>query len=80
MTTETQGIGTNSIINQDKKQTHKIELLSPKADVLDQTRLRAPSLSFTQQLFKRFGLPNPVCRQHDSHVEERIKSPKSGSS
>jgi len=49
-----------------------------QADVLDQTRLRAPSLSFTQQLFKRFGLPNPVCRQHDSHAEERIKSLKSG--
>ena len=50
----------------------------PQTDVLDQTRLRAPSLSFTQQLFKRFGSTNPVFSQHDFHIEERIKSLKSG--
>jgi len=69
--------GANS---KEQQNYHEITKLNRQADVLDQTRLRAPSLSFTQQLFKRFGLPNPVFSQHDSHVEERIKSPKSGSS
>ena len=40
MTTETQGKTEKNIINQDTKQMQPIELVSPKADVLDQTRLR----------------------------------------
>jgi hypothetical protein len=36
----TQGKTEKDIINQDKKQTQTIQLVSPKADVLDQARLR----------------------------------------
>jgi hypothetical protein len=55
MTTGTQGKTQKYNINQDIKQAQPTELESPKADVLDQTRLRALTLSFTEPLFKRFG-------------------------
>jgi hypothetical protein len=55
MTTETQGKTDKDNINQDRKQTQPTELVSLKADVLDQTRLRGLTLSSAKPLFKRFG-------------------------